>query len=74
MLALRLPPDVEERLEDVSQRTGRSRADVVIDALLAHLDDIEDVTAADAALSDIREGRASTVPLEQVERDLGLAG
>jgi predicted DNA-binding protein len=45
----------------------------VIEALLAHVDDLEDVRSADAAFQDIREGRLALTSLDEVERELGLA-
>jgi RHH-type rel operon transcriptional repressor/antitoxin RelB len=40
MIALRLPPDIEERLEALARRTGRSKSFYAREAILEHL--IED--------------------------------
>jgi RHH-type rel operon transcriptional repressor/antitoxin RelB len=42
MLALRLPPDIEKRLTDLAKKTGRSKSFYAREAILQHLDDLED--------------------------------
>jgi RHH-type rel operon transcriptional repressor/antitoxin RelB len=72
MLAIRLPADIEKRLDHLAKRTGRTKTWYVREALLRHLEDLEDVYYADKALIAIREGRSKTYTLEEVERSLGL--
>jgi RHH-type rel operon transcriptional repressor/antitoxin RelB len=72
MLAIRLPPDIESRLEILAKQTGRSLSEFVEEAVVEHLDDLEDLHLAERALADIRAGRAGTVTLDEVERELGL--
>ena len=42
MLALRLPPDIEKRLDDLAKRTGRTKSFYAREAILEHIDDLED--------------------------------
>ena len=42
------------------------------EAILAHLDDLEDLYLAEQRLIDNRAGRSRTYTLEEVERELGL--
>jgi len=72
MLAIRLPPDVEARLDDLARRTGRTKTFYVREAILEHLADLEDVYLAESRLEDLRSGGSHSSPLEEVERDLGL--
>jgi RHH-type rel operon transcriptional repressor/antitoxin RelB len=72
MLAIRLPTDIEERLNALAKATGRTKTFYVREAILEHLDDLEDIYLAEKRLEDIRAGREKTIPLEQVERDLDL--
>lgn len=41
MRALRLPPEIEDRLEALARRTGRSKDDHARDAILEHLENLE---------------------------------
>ena len=42
MLVIRLPEDVENRLSQLAERTGRTKTFYVKEAILEHLDDMED--------------------------------
>ncbi len=70
MLALRLPEDVESRLEELARRTGRTKSYYAREAIVEHLADLEELYLAEAELEAIRKG-AKTYPLSDVERDLG---
>lgn len=72
-ISVRLPPDVESRLNSLSIITGRSKTYYVTEAICEHLDDLEDLYLAEQRLIDIRAGRSSTHSLDDVERALGLA-
>ena len=69
MLAVRLPEEIEARLTALAERTGRSKSFYVREAVREHLDDLEDYYLAVQRL----EERLPTMPLEEVERRLGLA-
>ena len=69
MLAIRLPADVEARLDALAKATGRTKTFYAREAILEHLDDLEDVYLAERRLEDIRAGRSSTVPIEDVMSD-----
>jgi RHH-type rel operon transcriptional repressor/antitoxin RelB len=73
MLAIRLPPEIETRLENLAKATGRSKTFYAREAIIEHLDDLEDIYLAERELEEIRAGRSRTYTLEEVERDLGLA-
>lgn len=73
MLAIRLPPEIEQRLEALAKATGRTKSYYAREAILAYLDDLEDLYLAEQRLEDVRAGRSRTYSLEEVERDLGLA-
>lgn len=66
MLALRLPKDIEERLDALAKRTGRSKSFYAREAILEHLDDLEDLYVAEQRLTDIRAGREATIPLGEM--------
>jgi RHH-type rel operon transcriptional repressor/antitoxin RelB len=66
MLALRLPPDIEQRLDALAKRTGRSKSYYAREAILRHIEDIEDDYLARRRLA--RGG--PRVTLESLEREL----
>jgi RHH-type rel operon transcriptional repressor/antitoxin RelB len=71
MLAIRLPEEIEKRLDALSKATGRTKTFYAREAILEHLDDLEDIYLAEQRLTDLRAGR-STVPLEDVMKRHGL--
>ena len=73
MLAIRLPAEVERRLDALAKATGRTKTFYAREAILKHLDDLEDLYLAEQRLIEIRAGRSRTVSLDDVERNLGLA-
>lgn len=72
MLAIRLPADIEERLDRLAKRTGRTKTYYAREAILTHLEELEDLHLAEQRLRDILEGRSKTVPLEEVLKRHGL--
>ena len=73
MLALRLPPDIEDRLEALARRTGRSKDDHARDAILEHLENLEDLEVAQQRLAAVQSGESTTVPLEVLLSRYGVA-
>ena len=74
MLAVRLDKPLEERLEKLADKTGRTKTWYARKAIETYLDDIEDAALAAAAYEEyILEGKASS-SLEEVRSRLGLAG
>ncbi len=59
MLAIRLPQSIEKRLEKLARRTGRTKTYYVREAILEHLEEIEDLYLAEGALERIRSGEES---------------
>jgi RHH-type rel operon transcriptional repressor/antitoxin RelB len=72
MLAIRLPVEIENRLEALAKATGRSKTFYAREAILEHLDDLEDVYLAEQRLIDIRSGKTQPIPLEEVMKRYGL--
>ena len=72
MLAIRLPEKIEKRLDRLAKRTGRTKTYYAREAILQHLNDLEDIYLAEKRLADIRSGRTKTIPIEEVMRQHGL--
>ena len=73
MLAIRLPAEVESRLDALAKATGRTKTFYAREAILEYLDDMEDIHLAEQRLADMHAGRSRLHSLEEVARDLGLA-
>jgi RHH-type rel operon transcriptional repressor/antitoxin RelB len=71
-MSIRLPNEVETRLTNLATLTGRSKTFYVLEAILEHLDDLEDLYLAEKRLIDIKSGKSKTYTLDEVERELGL--
>ena len=74
MLAVRLPHSIEKRLDKLARRTGRTKTFYVREAILEHLEDLEDMYLAEGALERIRSGEEQTIPLKNVMKRHGLRG
>ena len=66
MLALRLPPEIEKRLDALARETGRTKSFYAREAILRHLEDLED---AHLAAKRLREG-GPRATLEELEAEL----
>lgn len=72
MLAIRLPEEIEARLNNLAKRTGRSKTFYAREAILEHLEDLEDRYLAESVLERIRSGEERTVPLKDAMKRHGL--
>lgn len=72
MLAIRLPQSIEKRLEKLARRTGRTKTFYVREAILQHLEDLENVYLAEARLEKIRSGKEEAIPLKNVIERYGM--
>lgn len=68
MLSLRLSNDVESRLNQLAETTGRTKSFYAKEAILKYLDDMEDTYIAINRL----ETPSKRISLEDVENELGL--
>ncbi len=68
MLALRLEKQLEAKLEALARVRGRTKSEVVRDAILKLIEDEQDLEIAEKALRKTR----SSKPLRQLRKELGL--
>ncbi len=66
MLTIRLPADIENRLETLSKTTGRTKTFYAREAILTHLEALEDFYEAKQRLTDLRAGKTQGMRLEEV--------
>lgn len=70
MLAIRLPEDIEKRLERLAKKTGRTKTFYAREAILEHIEDLEDTYLAASRL----KRTAKRWTQEELERGLDLDG
>lgn len=58
MLAIRLPPEIESRLEALAKKTGRTKSYYVREAIVEYLGDLEDIYLAEKRLTAVRAGKS----------------
>jgi RHH-type rel operon transcriptional repressor/antitoxin RelB len=68
MLAIRLPNDIEVRLQALASATGRTKTYYAREAILAHLEDLEDAYLAQQRL----EKPNRRWSMEAVEAEFGV--
>lgn len=72
MLAIRLPEEIEMRLAVLAKKTGRTKTFYAKEAILKHLEDLEDYYLASQVSEDIRKGKEKTYSIDEVRSKLGL--
>ncbi|RVT79182.1 ribbon-helix-helix protein, CopG family [Agrobacterium sp. CNPSo 2736] len=68
--AIRLPDETYERLKALSERTGRTSAYYIREAIEKHIEDMEDLYLAEEATRHIQRGESKVVSAEEFWRDL----
>jgi RHH-type rel operon transcriptional repressor/antitoxin RelB len=68
MLAIELDSETERRLERLAELTGRSTSSCAREAIIEHLEDVEDMYLAKERL----ESPAASFSAQEVKRELGL--
>ena len=72
VLAIRLPEEIEKRLERLAKRTGRTKAYCARHAIIEHLENLEDVEIADKRLKNFQAGKTRAIPLSRLLRKYGV--
>ncbi len=70
MLSLRLPADIESRLEFLARQTGRTKSYYAREAILEKIEDLEDAYLGEQVLERIRKGEEMVLSAEEMWRDL----
>lgn len=69
-ISIRLPPDIEARLNALAAATGRSKTFYVTEAIQVQLDDLEDVYLGERTLERVRRGQEEVISGEEFWRGL----
>jgi len=70
MLAIRLPKEIEIRLENLAKVTGRTKTYYAREAIVEHMNDLEDIYLAEQTLERIRKGEEDILSEEEFWREL----
>jgi RHH-type rel operon transcriptional repressor/antitoxin RelB len=70
--SIRLPEEIERRLDALAKKTGRTRAFYIREMILTHLDELEDYYLAADVVERVRKGQERTYSAREVRQDLGL--
>ena len=73
MLSVRLPKNLENRLNILAKATKRPKSFYVREALERTIEDIEDCYLAETAYEDFLKSGEKAIPLNEVECSLDLA-
>lgn len=68
MLAIRLDKSIENRLDELARKTGRTKTYYAREAILEHLEDLEDYYLAVEAL----QNPGKLYSAEEAKREVGL--
>jgi len=72
IIGIRIPKSIGQRLDTLAKRTGRTKTFYIREAILEHLDDLEDIYSAEKVLERVRSGEEPISSLDEVEHRLGL--
>ena len=70
--SIRLTPFVEARLDNLAQKTGRTKAFYLRELVERGLQDLEDYYLANEVFKRVEQGQEEVLPSEQVKKELGL--
>jgi RHH-type rel operon transcriptional repressor/antitoxin RelB len=71
--SIRLDDELDARLERIARLTGRSKSFYVKQALEEQIQDLEDLYLARKVAKRVTDGRERLIPLDELERELGVA-
>ena len=72
MIAVRVPEEIEMRLDRLAKLTGRTKTYYVREAIEDHLDDLEEAYLAEKVLEKVRSSREKLIPFEDIMKQYGL--
>jgi RHH-type rel operon transcriptional repressor/antitoxin RelB len=71
--SIRLSAEIEERLETLAKKTGRTKAFYIRQMIEEHIDDLEDYYLAAGTFERVRGGKEKRHDSASVREQLGLA-
>ena len=68
---IRIDRAVEQRLDRLVERTGRTKAYFLHELIVSELEDLEDYHLASATMENVRKGKEKVYPARDVRKGLG---
>lgn len=72
-MIVNLDVETSNLIENMINSTGKSVLELINTAIKNYLEDLKDAEIADAAYDNYLAGNETTIPIDQVERNLGMA-
>jgi RHH-type rel operon transcriptional repressor/antitoxin RelB len=73
MIALKLPAEIEQRLDAIATANGQTPESLIEQAVLDYLEDLEDLELARQEVEDIDAGKSATISLADAMKRYGVA-
>ena len=70
MLSIRIPKEIDARLERLADEAGQTKNDYASKAILERIEQIEDLHSAEQVLDRLRNGEERVVSSEEMWREL----
>ena len=70
MLTIRLPAEIDARLERLAEEAGQTKSDYAREAILEKIEEMEDLQLAGQVLERVRKGEDRVLSSEQMWREL----
>ena len=70
MLSIRIPKEIDARLERLADEAGQTKSDYPRKAILERIEQIEDLHSAEQVLDRLRNGEERVVSSEEMWREL----
>jgi RHH-type transcriptional regulator, rel operon repressor / antitoxin RelB len=70
--SIRLPEEIERRLDALAEKTGRTKAFYIREMILTQIDEMEDYYLAADVVERLRKGQERMFSAPEVRHDVGL--
>jgi len=71
-ISIRLEPELEARINNLAQKTHRSKSFYIREMILKTIEDMEDYYLAQEAMEAVRKNKTKLYSNEEVRKELGL--
>lgn len=72
MIALKLPAEIEQKLDAIASANGQTPESLIEQAVLDYLEDLEDLELARQEVEDIKTGKSATISLADAMKRYGM--